>query len=320
MSSNRCVRFAEVLDLVSRKGYEYSCYGERDIWVDNYCTPERSNNRSIMWAKNADALSAIERNKPIGSIVIACEGMKLDLPACGIICCKDPKRVFFNVLDEFWGNNPAPGFGESSIVCTARIGNNVSIGEHCYISPDVEIGNNVIVGNNVTILNHCRINDGCYIHSSVTIGDDGMGMMVGEDGIPNKINQYGGVELGKNVEVYTGAIIMRGAIDDTVIGDNCKIGSRVTVGHNVRIGNNTMIMGSTTICGSVRIADHVYIGTGSILKNQIKVGSGAFIGMGVVADSDIEDGVAVVNSTRPNKRTGAADFLRMCVGIGYRRN
>ncbi|GAH23341.1 unnamed protein product, partial [marine sediment metagenome] len=90
--------------------------------------------------------------------------------------------------------------------------------------------------------------------------------------------------------------IDRGTLGDTVIGDGTKIDNLVHVAHNVEIGRNCMIIALTCIGGGVIMEDGVYVGIGGSIRNQIKIGEGAFIGMGAVVLKSVEDNVTVVGN------------------------
>ena len=76
------------------------------------------------------------------------------------------------------------------------------------------------------------------------------------------------------------------------VGHDCVIGDYVTFGPRVSCN------------GNIHIHDHVYIGTGAIIKQgtpdkPLIIGEGAFIGMGAVVNKDVSPGkVAVGNPAR----------------------
>ena len=67
------------------------------------------------------------------------------------------------------------------------------------------------------------------------IGADGFGMAE-ENGRWLKIPQTGRVLVGDDVEIGANTTIDRGAIEDTVIGNDVKIDNQVQIGHNCTSG------------------------------------------------------------------------------------
>tara|TARA_B100001248_G_scaffold256649_1_gene237994 strand:+ start:636 stop:1271 length:636 start_codon:yes stop_codon:yes gene_type:complete len=95
--------------------------------------------------------------------------------------------------------------------------------------------------------------------------------------------------------------------DFTIISPNTKIGkffhfNRFSqVGHDCVIGNYVTFAPNVNCNGNVIIGDHVYIGTGALIKNgtkenPIKIGDGAIIGMGAVVTKNVKSKSVVVGN------------------------
>ena len=112
---------------------------------------------------------------------------------------------------------------------TAVIGRFCQIGRDCYVGPGAVV-QATLAGNRV------------IIHAGAKIGQDGFGFTTGVSG-PERIPQIGRVVIQDNVEIGANSTVDRGAMADTVIGENSKIDNLVQIGHNVRIGRNCLIAG-----------------------------------------------------------------------------
>ncbi|WP_136247336.1 UDP-3-O-(3-hydroxymyristoyl)glucosamine N-acyltransferase [Halomonas borealis] len=204
----------------------------------------------------------------------------------------------------------APGVHPSAVVAEgARLGEGVVIGAQAVIDAGAELGDGVIVGPGCVVGADTRIGAGSRLHANVTvyhgvevgarvilhsgcvIGADGFGFA--HDGAGwHKIAQLGGVLLGDDVEVGSCSSIDRGALGDTVIGEDVKIDSQVQIAHNVQIGAHSALAGCVGIAGSTRVGRHCMLGGGVGLSGHLTVCDGVQVtGMSLVTNSIHEPGV-----------------------------
>ena len=177
------------------------------------------------------------------------------------------------------------------------IGENVSIGEYVQISSGCVIENNAHIGKqstllpNVTICHDCEIGEGSLIHPGVVIGSDGFGQ-ANDDGYWLKVPQLGKVIIGHDVEIGANTTIDRGAIEDTIIGDNVKLDNLIQIAHNVQIGAHTVISACVAIAGSTHIGEHCMIGGAVGIVGHITITDHVIItGMTMVTKSIKSPGV-----------------------------
>ncbi|ODT07429.1 MAG: UDP-3-O-(3-hydroxymyristoyl)glucosamine N-acyltransferase [Mesorhizobium sp. SCN 65-20] len=157
---------------------------------------------------------------------------------------------------------PHASVGAGTVVAAnALIGRWCQVGRDCYIGPHCSI-QYALLGNKV------------IIHAGARIGQDGFGFAGGAKG-PERVPQIGRVVIQDNVEIGANSTVDRGAMSDTVIGENTKIDNLVQIAHNVRIGRNCVIAGLTGISGSCVIGDNVMMGGGVGLADHLTVGDGA---------------------------------------------
>lgn len=218
----------------------------------------------------------------------------------------DPRAVFFKIIDDLI-DKPADeeitGISSDQTIYTsnsyispkAKIGKNVKIGVGCVIEGNTEIGDNTEIHHHVVIRNKSKIGANCTIHSGVIIGEYGFGYVINEAGEKIMLRHYGGVTIEDNVHIGDNCIIIRGAIDDTVIHTGVKLNTLVHIAHNDIIGENTIITSPCHVCGSVTIGNNCHI-AGTTIRNQRIVGDNAVVGLGAVVVKNIEAGTTVVGN------------------------
>ncbi|GEN25623.1 UDP-3-O-(3-hydroxymyristoyl)glucosamine N-acyltransferase [Halomonas cupida] len=203
-----------------------------------------------------------------------------------------------------------PGVHATAVVADdVVLGKDVSIGPHAVVEAGVELGDRVVIGANTVVGADSQLGDDCYLHANVTlyhgvvvgkrailhsgcvIGGDGFGFAHDGSGW-QKIAQLGGARLGDDVEVGSCSSIDRGALGDTVIGNDVKIDSQVQIAHNVQIGDHSALAGCVGIAGSTRVGRHCMLGGGVGLSGHLVICDGVQItGMSLVTNSILEPGV-----------------------------
>ena len=191
----------------------------------------------------------------------------------------------------------------------AMLGNGVSVQAHAVIEAGVVLGERVVVGAGSVIGADSVVGDDTRLHANVTvchgvvvgkrvilqsgcvIGGDGFGFA--HDGAGwHKIAQLGGVVLGDDVEVGSCSSIDRGALGDTIIGNDVKIDSQVQIAHNVIIGDHSALAGCVGIAGSTTVGKHCMLGGGVGLSGHLTICDGVQVtGMSLVTNSIHEPGV-----------------------------
>ena len=168
---------------------------------------------------------------------------------------------------------------------SAKLGNGVWVGAHCFVDKDCQIGDgsylqagvvmemgsvlgkNCRIMANVVIHHHCQLGDDVHIHAGAVIGSAGFGYAPYQHKEKSQspqhrwqaIAQVGQVQIGHRVRIGANTCIDRGAIDNTVIADDVIIDNLVQIAHNVHIGQATAIAANTAIAGSTHIGQRCII-------------------------------------------------------------
>ncbi len=216
--------------------------------------------------------------------------------------------------------------GSAEIDPSARVSQNVFIGENVKIGarveilpgavvlPNVEIGEGSKIYPNVTIYPFTRIGRNCRIHSGTVIGGDGFGYTF-HQGKHVKIWHMGGVTIEDDVEIGSNSAVDCGTFSPTTIGAGTRIDNFVQIAHNCKVGRGCVICGHAGLAGSAVLEDYVVLG------GKAGIGPDAHIGKG----SQVA-GAAMVNDGAvwpPGSKLGghpARDLKEWMKGFAYVRN
>jgi UDP-3-O-[3-hydroxymyristoyl] glucosamine N-acyltransferase len=205
----------------------------------------------------------------------------------------------------------------ASIDPTAEVGDGVSIGPNVVIEANVKIGSgsvikantvvgarsklgdNCIIAANVTIYHDVCMGSGVIVHSGSVIGADGFGFASkGKDGW-QKISQIGGVVIGNNVEIGACTTIDRGAINDTIIGNNVILDNHVQIAHNAVIGDNTAMAAYAGVAGSTVVGKNCVLAAGAHVVGHASLCDDTQIMAHSLVFKDIKQPNSYSNATMP---------------------
>ncbi len=170
----------------------------------------------------------------------------------------------------------------------AEIGANVvieagaQVASGCYIGAGSFIGKNSRIGEdcrlwaNVTVYHGVSIGERVTLHSGAVIGADGFGF-ANDQGRWQKIAQLGGVTIGDDVEVGANTCIDRGAIEDTVIGNNVILDNLIQIAHNVSVGDGSAMAAKVGIAGSSQVGKNCMISGAAGILGHLQVADGTQI-------------------------------------------
>ncbi|WP_340063123.1 UDP-3-O-(3-hydroxymyristoyl)glucosamine N-acyltransferase [Ascidiimonas aurantiaca] len=182
------------------------------------------------------------------------------------------------------------------------LGENVKIGNHVKIYPNVYIGDNVSIGDHVVIFAGAKIYSEsvigkyCVIHSGAVVGADGFGFAPNENGEFQKVPQTGNVILEDHVDVGAGTTIDRATLGSTIIKRGVKLDNQIQIAHNVEIGENTVIAAQTGIAGSTKIGKNCMIGGQVGIVGHITIGDGVRIQAQSGIGRNVKDGEVLQGS------------------------
>lgn len=263
------------------------------VSIDKPADLNECGSSNIVWVKkfSAERLNILESRRP--GLVI-CDKTTSQNTRVSNIISDNPRLDFIKVMNHFFSPTPKTGIHPTAIIEEGAIlGRNISIGAYCRIGSQVMIGDNCVIHSGVAIEGKVHLGRQCVIKSNSVVGGEGFGFEYDEDGNPIHFPHIGRIEIGDNVWLGACSTVEIGALGATVICDGCKIDDLVQIGHNTVIGKNTLIMANTIICGGAVIGEKCWIAPNSVVKEKIRVGNNATIGLGSVVIRNIEDGIVV---------------------------
>ena len=243
-----------------------------------------------------------------------------------IVACADPYLALARISAGISAASPQresgparEGIHPTAVVdASAKVGPGASIGPHCVVEADAEIGSGTrvlagsyigpgsVIGRDglvfprVTVYHGCRIGDRVRLHSGVVIGSDGFGYapirIDGKVAGHEKIHHLGGVVIGDDVEIGAGTAVDRGTLGDTVIESLVKIDNLVQVGHNSILRRGAVLCGMSGTAGGSVIGRFAYLGGRAIVINKAEVGDGAMLAADSVVTKDVAAGEQVAGS------------------------
>lgn len=153
----------------------------------------------------------------------------------------------------------------------AKIGENITLGEHIVIEE------NVVIGDNVTIGHHVVIKDGTVIGNNVTIGDM---VVLGKRPSSNKKmarkpqTDLPHLIIGEACTIGSGVVLYRGSSLDkgAFVGDLTSIREKVTIGEDSIIGRNVIVENNTKIGSKVTVQTGSYITADMIIEDDVFIG------------------------------------------------
>jgi len=102
-----------------------------------------------------------------------------------------------------------------------------------------------------------------------------------------------------------GAYIGPGAVLEPMVclGNLCAMLGNAYVAHHSRLADHVVCANSVSIAGGVSIGEASFIGANATVREYVRVGSRAVVGMGSVVLMDVADGQTVVgNPARPMRK------------------
>ncbi|NQY81881.1 MAG: UDP-3-O-(3-hydroxymyristoyl)glucosamine N-acyltransferase [Alphaproteobacteria bacterium] len=263
---------------------------------------------SIGFIKESRYLNTLH-NTTLSAVIVPARIAEAVPSDCFAIISDQPRISFANILqtlypqafDTVTEDSSADTIDPSAkIAAGVRLGRGVVVGANAQISTGTQIGDYTVIGQYVQLGRDCRIGrhntiryarigDEFWCDDHNAIGCAGFAFEHTAKGYVS-VAQVGLLRIGRGVHLSSGCSIDRGALGDTVIGDQVQIESLCKIGHNVEIGARTVIVGLCAIAGSAIIGRGVQIAGKSGVKGFTTIGDGAKIMAHSAITKDVAEG------------------------------
>ena len=262
--------------------------GNSDCHINNLSTIDNASEGSITFLTNQKYLHSLDNC--MASAIVVSKEFKED-NRFNFLKSEDPYLTYAKLskIFKYEEESLSPSIHESAVISElSSIGNNVHIGPNVFIGPNCSIKDNVVIQANCTIVKNVSISSNCLIHPGCVIGSDGFGFAPSQNGYL-KIEQLGGLKIGKNVEIGANCTIDRGALDDTQIHDGVKLDNQVHIAHNVSLGENSAIAACCAIAGSTSIGKNLQMGGLSGILGHLSICDDVLIGAHTLVTKNIDN-------------------------------
>ena len=218
----------------------------------------------------------------------------LDRDHGAVIQAADTMRWFIKALGALGFGAMEPIRHPTAVIDpAAEVADDVAVGPYAVIEAGVVIGPGCRIGAGTYLATGARIGARCVVGAGSAVGVDGLAVAREDDGRMLPFPHLGAAVLEDDVAIGVRCTIMRGILEDTVVGQGTKIGNDVTIGHNCLIGRDCWITSGALLCGSARVDDRAVIGAGAIVNNHVGVGANAQIGLGAVVTKAVAASTSV---------------------------
>jgi len=303
MGPNHTTTGWSLADLAQAAGA--ALHGDGAVRVTRVATLERAGPGAIAFLANRKYAAQLDSTRAAAVIVSPEDASRTALPR---LVSPTPYLAYARVAALLHpAPPPAPGVHPSAVVDpAATVATGVSIGPHatlaagavvaegasigagCVIGRDVHVGARARLDARVVVYDRCIIGADALVCAGAVIGADGFGLA--EDGGRwVRVPQLGRVVVGERVEIGANTTIDRGAIDDTVIGDDVKLDNQIQIGHNCTIGEGTAIAGCVGIAGSTHIGRRCRIGGAAMISGHLSIPDGTTLGGATVVMSSLDE-------------------------------
>lgn len=274
--------------------------GEKPVVFTGFQSVLESNNTEVTWVrpKHKDS-SRFINNTQAGCVI--CDQSTYDLLQKKsrqqiYIVVENPQYVFFNIINKIAVTDTIPAktkiHSTSVVHPDSKIGEGVQIGAFCVIGK-CEIGDFTRIDEYVRIHDPVVIGKWCHIREHCTIGGAGFGIMKDLNGNNEQVPHIGRTIIQDHVVILPFSNVDRGTLGTTVIESFAAIDHYCHIGHNTAVRKNAIVTAGAILSGGSEVGENCFVGVATALKENVKLASHAYAGMGSIILKDVPENETV---------------------------
>ena len=280
--------------LVERLGGVLSLTGDKEQMISSVASPREGVEGSLVFCRGAVANVVQGSVGDTRASVVVAE-VETDIRSGQtLIVVDDPLAWYIKALDILFDSGRSAGVDPSArIATTASLGEKITVGAGSWVDKECRIGNGCCIGVNCYLGPGTTLGKNVFVQDNVSIGGVGLGYHITKEKERLFFPHLGAVLIAADAVIGSGTVIVRGELDDTIIGERTRIGNLVNIGHNVTVGDDCAISSGTCVAGGAIIGDRCNIAVGVSVNAKVVLEDDCQVGLGSVVTRKVFRGQSV---------------------------
>nr|WP_300378815.1 acyl-ACP--UDP-N-acetylglucosamine O-acyltransferase [Henriciella sp.] len=165
----------------------------------------------------------------------------------------------------------------------AELGEDVSIGAFAFIGRDVSLGRGCRIHQHATVTGQTELGRQVEIYSGAVIGTPPQILNFNDDGT-SRLTIGDETVIREHVTIHTGSPAHGGL---TSVGKNCLIMVGAHIAHDCHVGDKCVFANNVALGGHIVIGEQVWMGGLAAVHQFCRIGRHAFVGGGAIVVADV---------------------------------
>lgn len=165
----------------------------------------------------------------------------------------------------------------------AELGENVSVGAFAYVGPHVVLGDNCSIHQRATVLGRTSLGKNVEVFPGAVIGSAPQILNFKDDGT-SRLEIGDETVIREHVTIHGGSPAHGGL---TRVGRNCLLMVDVHIAHDCHVGDKCVFANNVALGGHIVVEDQVWMGGLAAVHQFCRIGQHAFVGGGAIVVADV---------------------------------